>query len=136
MVYLKPSRGNWCKHCKPGQGCGIYDNRPKICKEFECGWLANDGDEVFRPDNVHMIITGESQRLDAYIVHVDPAYPSALDSKVAQRLLNGLTKGGRHPNVVLVMGDKRRFIGDERKIAAAFEKAERDFERGELKILD
>jgi len=32
----------WCKHCtKPG--CEIYDERPPICRDFYCSWLADAG---------------------------------------------------------------------------------------------
>ena len=35
----KPMR-KWCKHCtKPG--CGIYDERPDVCRDFHCTWLAD-----------------------------------------------------------------------------------------------
>lgn len=26
----------WCKHCKIGKGCKVYEDRPKTCKTFEC----------------------------------------------------------------------------------------------------
>ena len=29
----------WCKHCEIGVGCKIYSDRPKMCKDFMCGWL-------------------------------------------------------------------------------------------------
>ena len=31
--------GEWCKHCRPGEGCGIYQSRPAICSAFACMWL-------------------------------------------------------------------------------------------------
>ena len=24
-----------------GQGCTIYEDRPKLCQQFECGWLTD-----------------------------------------------------------------------------------------------
>src|SRR5258708_34908707 len=32
-------KSQWCRHCKPGKGCSIYDNRPATCKTFACMWL-------------------------------------------------------------------------------------------------
>ena len=34
----KPA-GQWCRHCKPGRGCLIYDSRPAECSAFDCLWL-------------------------------------------------------------------------------------------------
>src|SRR6202035_283376 len=74
---LEKPAGKWCTFCKPGKGCTIYPTRPTKCIDFECGWLANDGDPEFRPDKIHLIIADESEKIDAYIVHVDPNYPDA-----------------------------------------------------------
>jgi hypothetical protein len=39
-----------CPHLS-GQGCGIYENRPGVCREFLCGWrLLEDMDKDWRPD--------------------------------------------------------------------------------------
>ena len=27
---------SWCKNCKIGEGCNIYETRPQKCKEFVC----------------------------------------------------------------------------------------------------
>ena len=29
---------SWCSNCKVGQGCKIYDKRPKKCKDFYCAY--------------------------------------------------------------------------------------------------
>jgi hypothetical protein len=46
-----------CRHCSGGSGarCGIYDTRPKVCREFYCGWrrMPAWGDE-WRPDKSHI----------------------------------------------------------------------------------
>ena len=33
----KPAN-QWCKHCRPGAGCTIYNDRPLVCRAF-CLWL-------------------------------------------------------------------------------------------------
>lgn len=104
----------WCPNCNvkgTGKGCTIYDTRPKQCRDFECGWLANQGDPELRPDRIHIVVTGESQRLDAYIIHVDPAYPDAPERPVAKTFLEMVMQQGRHKNIVLVTGGRRRVIG-------------------------
>jgi hypothetical protein len=36
---LNKPADKWCTHCTPGKGCGIYKDRPEVCKTFKCGWL-------------------------------------------------------------------------------------------------
>ena len=38
----KPPR-QWCQHCTPGRGCGIYETRPPICRNYACAWLVGSG---------------------------------------------------------------------------------------------
>ena len=39
-----------CPHLS-GKGCGIYETRPGVCREFLCGWrLFEDMDNSWRPD--------------------------------------------------------------------------------------
>ena len=38
-----------CPHL--GEGCGIYETRPAVCRQFLCGWrLFDDMDDAWRPD--------------------------------------------------------------------------------------
>lgn len=40
-----------CPHLTGPQGCGIYESRPGVCRQFLCGWrLFADMDESWRPD--------------------------------------------------------------------------------------
>lgn len=34
--------GEWCKHCKIGSGCAIYEQRFQVCRDFKCLWLESD----------------------------------------------------------------------------------------------
>lgn len=126
ITELDKPRNAWCKSCSPGKGCNIYADRPPSCVDFECGWLANDGDPELRPDRIHLIIAGESTKINAYVVHVDPMYPDAAERPRAKRMLRAMMTHGRHPNVVLVTGDRRRFIGnDPGTVARLLDVAER-----------
>jgi hypothetical protein len=45
-----------CPH-HTGHGCGIYGKRPKICREFFCGWLLfPELDEAWRPDRSGVLV--------------------------------------------------------------------------------
>ncbi|MFM9974450.1 MAG: hypothetical protein ACKVON_07740 [Beijerinckiaceae bacterium] len=37
-VMQKP-RNVWCKECKPGRGCGIWQTRPEFCRDFHCTYI-------------------------------------------------------------------------------------------------
>lgn len=76
-VLEKPAN-TWCRHCKPGKGCGIYSSRPDICQNFGCKWLtdATFGDE-WKPSHARIVVT-RSRALDGqldYLFMVDPAFP-------------------------------------------------------------
>lgn len=45
-------------------GCGMYDDRPSICRGFECVWLMEDPEltglgEEHRPDRLGVVIHGQ-----------------------------------------------------------------------------
>lgn len=55
---LEKPAGIWCPHCAVGEGCGIYDERPKPCRDFECLWLQDDGRVLLdadRPDRIGVV---------------------------------------------------------------------------------
>ncbi len=35
---LQKLPGYRCEHALPHCGCGIYDTRPRTCRDFFCGW--------------------------------------------------------------------------------------------------
>jgi hypothetical protein len=72
----KPA-GKWCHHCKPGQGCSIWQNVPPRCADYYCVWRIDPalGDE-WRPDRARFILTHAT--LDAPLtVMLDPGAPDA-----------------------------------------------------------
>jgi hypothetical protein len=62
--FKKPA-GQWCPHCKVGQGCAVYEERPTICRDFECLYLlgVKRGEAMFldhpelRPDRCGVCVT-------------------------------------------------------------------------------
>jgi hypothetical protein len=49
-----------CKHlCSPPQmatGCGVYQNRPRSCREWSCSWLISDLPPGYRPDRIGVVV--------------------------------------------------------------------------------
>jgi hypothetical protein len=130
VVELAKPTDQWCPHCVKPQGCAIYHERPPTCVDFECGWLLSDLPTEFRPDRLHMIVTGESAELDAVVVHVDPDYRDAPYSRNGQRLLKAIRRV--KPAAVLVTGGKRAVLTDDPRIAAKVQAAVDRLERHPL----
>lgn len=60
----------WCKHCKIGEGCTIYAERPQSCRDFDCQYLRSaDIAEHWKPAHSRMVISLFKNRV---CVHVDP----------------------------------------------------------------
>lgn len=53
-----------CTHLSATKGCGIYDDRPGVCRGWYCGWRMLDFlDEGWRPDLCGIMIRVEPTRL-------------------------------------------------------------------------
>jgi hypothetical protein len=54
---LRKVQGVRCEHCTLGGGCGIYDQRPDVCREFYCQWRRYAWlDDTWRPDRSQMLL--------------------------------------------------------------------------------
>ncbi len=72
----KPA-GIWCKHCKPGAGCAIWQDRPQFCRDFQCMWILDErlGPE-WKPETARFVMsyTPDQHMLG---IRVDPGAPHA-----------------------------------------------------------
>jgi len=77
IAELGKPHGTDCPHCVRGTGCGIYADRPTVCGEFYCGYLALPFvDARWFPDECGMMIFPDAAN-NRLAVHVDPARPDA-----------------------------------------------------------
>lgn len=77
IAELSKPAGSWCHFCAPQSGCTVYADRPKVCRDFRCGWLAEASyPDHWKPSACKMILVTQpgGQRLN---VHVDPDRPDA-----------------------------------------------------------
>jgi hypothetical protein len=75
-VFDKPA-GEWCLHCTPGQGCGIWRTRPDYCRDFHCLWMTDErmGPE-WKPERSKFVVAFD--RVSACMnVQVDVDHPDA-----------------------------------------------------------
>jgi hypothetical protein len=68
----------WCRHAVIGKGCGIYMDRPPVCRSFHCQWIrdAQLGPE-WKPEKAKFILYPDREKKEVFNVAVDPAYPDA-----------------------------------------------------------
>src|ERR1700679_1839549 len=76
VEFAKPA-GPLCKNCLKSGGCGIYETRPDVWRDYECLWKGDRGlSPQLRPDRVGVILM-EDPDSDEYRAVCDPARPLA-----------------------------------------------------------
>jgi hypothetical protein len=105
----------WCRHCKPGRGCLIYDSRPAECRSFSCLWLINDHlDEQWKPNKSKLVLTTSEDGIE---VRCDPGFPNAwrkepFRSEINQWALSGETED---VTVVVIVGQRMILVTPDRE---------------------
>jgi hypothetical protein len=106
---LEKPKDAWCQHCGIGEGCTIYKQRPKPCREFDCGWLQSPGiPDHWYPAKSKMVMAYELEGR-RIAVHVDPSRPDAWRQAPYHADLKQLTAGGSR-QVILYVGTKATVI--------------------------
>jgi hypothetical protein len=93
--YFKKPPGPLCVHCRVGGGCGIYAERPEVCRDFECEWLTRRNlSRQLRPDRVGTILM-EDPDSEEYRAVCAPAKPMAWRHPMVFAHLVAMAKSGR-----------------------------------------
>jgi hypothetical protein len=95
---LRKPEGVVCPNCT-GKGCAIYDRRPAVCHDFNCGWkrIASMPAEA-RPDQSGIMITVESHLPPRnlfehlFLVAVVTKDPRDLETPMANDILDMLSQ--------------------------------------------
>lgn len=91
-----------CQHCT-GHSCGIYDNRPSVCRGWYCVWrVEKDLSDDMRPDKCGVMFTLDGDRqpqtlFDSFFIigrTLAEGDRSAFDTPVVAAALQIVTKGG------------------------------------------
>jgi hypothetical protein len=54
--------GKPCFFVQKGKGCSDYENRPRVCREFQCEWLTNpEIPEELAPNKINALISRHTQ---------------------------------------------------------------------------
>lgn len=125
----KPAFCN-CKDRADHGGCGVYDTRPSICRDWSCAYILNliPGGEEIRPNNLGLMfypVTAENNDLGLSMLMGQEVWPDALLSSDAQKVLSLLSK---HVLTLIRHYKKEEFtyVGPQEKITE-FEKRHKEY---------
>ena len=97
IAELAKSAGKLCEHClnAGSGGCGIYADRPQVCRDYECLWKGDrDMSPRLRPDRTGTILM-EDPDSDEYRAVCDPEKPFAWLTPLVFKHLVAMAKNGR-----------------------------------------
>jgi hypothetical protein len=93
--------GETCGHCILKKGCGIYNKRPKVCKEYECAYLQAGGNIELRPDKCGVMFSKKSDRIFSGML-----VPDVPITDLAMKQIVSFNKQG-YSVVMLKLGEER-----------------------------
>ena len=80
ITEFKKPAGVWCEHCRKSGGCGVYETRPDVCRDYECLWKGDRGlGAQLRPDRVGVILMEDpdSDDIAPFAIRPNP-WPGAI----------------------------------------------------------
>ena len=70
--------------------CSIYNDRPKMCRDYQCAWTQHLFDEDLRPDKCGLMISVENDENEQKffrIMEIRPNVASEVYERVTKRIL-------------------------------------------------
>lgn len=101
-IIIDSPAGSLCEHCIEKKGCGVHEERPKICRDYFCAYAQQEDAPIqLRPDNCGIIF----EKLDEDIF-VGTLKPGVKVSDYGMQQIGVFNKQGY--NVVLTKYDERQ----------------------------
>jgi hypothetical protein len=107
-----------CRHCT-GTACGIYAERPDVCRQYYCLWRRIEAMPAeARPDRIGIMFALEMRNPARtpfermYIIARPLASPSAFDTPYGQAAMNMFIREGSLPVFIGIEGTKRLVYPD------------------------
>ena len=78
-------RGERCEH-QGDDGCGIYSQRPDVCRQWQCQWLADNDytpqllKDAEKPNTVGLMVNIDSDEKYGTILVVHEIWPGAVEA--------------------------------------------------------
>jgi hypothetical protein len=96
---LRKPAGVWCQMCHVGVGCTVYEERPQVCRDFQCLYLqgmlrGEDLPPELRPDRCGVVI---SPTTDGHLAaSYDPHKPDVWKRGAIFKFIAKAVKAGIH----------------------------------------
>jgi len=90
----KPGR-EWCKHSQPGMGCDCYEDRPDVCRGYQCQWRGSNLSVPYRPDKCGLIATYRFTYNDYPVIVVSELWPGAAELPIGKDLIEIVKRAGK-----------------------------------------
>lgn len=101
------------------QGCSIYPDRPKSCREFLCAWRAGIGTDDQRPDRLGIVLSMTEPGHPVYpALLINEVWPDALRDNAAAVVPYIQDLASRMVLVLVRDGLPKSFAGPEDRIRA------------------
>jgi len=107
--------GKWCRHCEPGRGCRIYENRPSECREFNCLWLVDIRfGPHWKPSKSKLVLTTSEDGIE---VRCDPTFPDAWREEPLHSEIRALAASGEAHDVtvLVIIGERMILLASDRE---------------------
>lgn len=134
---LEKPRNTPCRHLCPS-GCGVYQERPGSCAEFECLWLAGHvpGSAAYRPDVLGVIFTPNLDGPAGPFLEVHEVWDGAFGGEKFRYMLDKLVTKHGVLCALKRVGGKISFRGPEDRIRRLVEGAKAAYDRGEPVLVE
>ena len=110
----KPA-GRWCRHCKPGRGCLIYDTRPNECRNYSCLWRTDRWfGEHWKPSRSKLVLTLSEDGIE---IRCDPGFPDAWRKEPFHGEIRTLAASGEAHDVtvLVIIGGRMILVSSDRE---------------------
>ena len=90
----KPTR-KWCQHSQPGIGCACYEQRPQVCRGYQCQWRGSELPIDYRPDKCGLIGTFRFAYCGHPVVVISEVWPGAAETALGKDLIAIMMAAGK-----------------------------------------
>jgi hypothetical protein len=120
---LRKPTGVRCTHCT-GAGCGIYADRPQVCRDWLCTWMRSpEIPDDFRPDRLGVMFSFEAQPASAnpferrYFVGRYLRDPAQVDLARVEQVVDYLARASHHVPIWLSRAGEMRLVHPRKPLA-------------------